>query len=122
MGLEVTLRDLLKAETGKDVFWNSTTEGYKVTAPVIILQQVGGKAYRYVNNDGPAPSHKHARIQVSVMGRMYLDVITLSRQVEDILAASNIISEPYGAAVVESEPDLSISVANQQFGMWFVDP
>ena len=86
------------------VWYDTMPPGYviAVNAPVIVLQQVGGKARWYVEKDSPMPDHKHARMMVTVWGRSRLEVAPLARLVELAIAQSSFVAEPSGAAA-ESE-------------------
>lgn len=117
---EADLITLLGPLVANKVFWDTTPDDFVVTTPVIILQQVGGKAGWYI--DQTMPSHKHARIQVRVWARRRMDAAPLARLIEKTIAESAFIAEPFGAAIADNQPDMKLYGTHQAFGIWYPDP
>lgn len=124
MTFEVDFKNMLVAAlAGPDVYWDTTPETYRVgDNGVVILQQVGGKAYQFVEKDGGAPSHKHARVQATSWCKSRFQAAPLARQIEDVINASPFVSEPIGAPTGVTEEGLGLFGSQQQFGVWFADP
>lgn len=121
MSFEADLQQLIATATGKDVYWDTTPDNYRITSATIILQQVGGKASWYLEKES-MPSHKHARVQATVWALSRAIAAPISRLIENTIALGPYVSEPYGAAVGISNPTLTLFGQHQQFGMWYPDP
>lgn len=88
--------------------------------PLIIYQQIGGKAGWYLENK--VPSHKHARIQIDVFSRRRTEANRLARSIEGLICESAFIAEPYGAFTALREEPLKLYGTRQDFGIWYADP
>lgn len=119
---EVNLTNLLNPLVAGQVFWDTTPDAFVLTAPVIILQQVGGKAAWFVEKETPMPSHKNARIQVTIFSKSRIVTAPLARLVEDTIALSSFVSEVLGASVAIHDGDLKLYGSQQQFAFWYPDP
>lgn len=120
MSIEATLTALLNPICGNRVYWDTLDEGYVIAAPVLICQQVGGEAFWYV--DDTMPSHKNARIQITVWGQRRKEVNTLARLVEKTICEAHLTAKPVGAFVSDYEEPLKLFGTRQQFDIWYLDP
>jgi hypothetical protein len=118
MMFEQALSVLLSSLVGGRIYWTTTPDGYLFNNTMIVLQQVGGKGNQYVNNES-LPTHKHARIQVTVLGPSKLVVAPLARSVEDAILQSSFVAEIYSAQIDLYDPDLKAFGTTQQFGFWY---
>jgi hypothetical protein len=113
---------LLNPLVANKVYWDSTPEAFVIPVTgVIILQQIGGKAGRYVAND-EKPDHKHARIQVTFWTPNQLIRGPVARDIEDAMVMSAFSAEPMGAATHIADTALKLFGSQQQFGFWYADP
>lgn len=90
------------------------------TFPFAIYQQVGGRAYAYLEKR--LPNHKHARMQITFWGDTRLAVNDMARAAEKVLIESDFTVEAYGALVALYEPELKKYGARQDYGIWYPDP
>ena len=116
--LEHDILDLLRPLVdGRAYFDQAPT---RVAAPYVVLSQVGGEAFQYV--DPSRPSHKHARLQVNVWARDRPSANTLARLIEDAMASSELNCEVNGAMQSLFEPDVSTGYGTRQdFSFWYLD-
>lgn len=122
MAFEKTMIDLLGPLVGNRIWWDSLPEGMPLPTQIfIILQQVGGKSSWYLEKEN-MPSHKHARLQVSVWGTNRLAIAPLQRTIENTIALSPLVAEVYGAPIGAFSGDIALKGSHQQFGIWFPDP
>ncbi len=119
--MEATVIALLNTLFANRVYWSTTPDNYTIGAPVALVQQVGGKSGRYVENDAK-PDHKHARIMVTLWGKDKLVMGPLARTVEDTLVMSDLSAEPMGAAIDVYDASQKLFGSQQQFGFWYPDP
>lgn len=119
--METTVIALLNTLFSNRVFWNTTPDNFVITAPTAIVQQVGGKAGRYLAND-ERPDHKHARIMVTMWGKDKLVMAPLARSVENALVMSDLSAEPMGAAIDVFDASQKLFGSQQQFAFWYPDP
>lgn len=103
------------------VFWDEAPSTFVMADKVAYIQQVGGRASWYVDKQS-MPDHKHARIMVTIYAKSRAEVAPLARAVENAIALSDFVSEPYGAMVAITEPELKLYGTQQQFGIWYPDP
>lgn len=103
------------------VFWDTAPDTFAMNDRVAYLQQVGGRASWYMDKQS-MPDHKHARIMVTIYTKSRAETAPLARAVEDAIALSDFVSEPYGAAVAIMEDELNLYGTQQQFGIWYRDP
>lgn len=120
MSIEQTLTLLLEPLCADQVYWDVLPEGYRVTTPVVICQQIGGEAEWYVEN--AMPSHKNARIQIVVWGLRRSVVNTLARLIEKTICEANLIAKPVGAFVADYDEPTKLFGTRQHFEFWYPDP
>jgi hypothetical protein len=121
--MEATLIALLNPTFNEHVYWMLLPDGYVFTPgqPVCILQQMGGKAGRYVESD-LVPDHKHARVQATIWSDDQLITGPKARAVEDLMVTSALQAEPVGAATNLTDEALKLFGSQQQFAFWYPDP
>lgn len=88
--------------------------------PLLIWQQVGGRAGWYVENR--MPDHKHCRIQLHTWAKTRLQANQIARAAEKALCESGMVAQPYGAITALYEDELKLYGCRQDFGIWFRDP
>lgn len=120
MSIEKTLTDLIGPLCSNQIYWDTLPEGYKVTGPVVIAQQVGGESEWFVEN--AMPSHMHARIQIVVWSTRRTTSNALARLIEKTLCEAALVGQPYGAFVAIYEEAMKLFGTRQQFGFWYPDP
>lgn len=117
MSIESTLVTLLGPLVGDRISPDMVPEGSDF--PVIVYQQVGGRAGWYVER--AKASHKHARVQINTWARTRLEAAALARSIEDAICTSTLTAEPYGAPTAVFEELLDLYGTRQDFGIWFPD-
>ncbi len=121
MSLIESITTLLTPVVGNKLFWDVTPDnGPGTTAGFIVAQEMGGKAGWYVEKK--LPDHKHARLQLQIFHPRKLDADTLTKLVEKTICESDLVAEPYGAAVATYDETLKIYGYRQHFGIWYPDP
>ncbi len=117
MSLESAIFDTLKGLVSNRVYPDLAPQG--VTAlPRITYQQVGGRAFNYI--EAAPVGKKNARMQINVWGGTRLQVAALSRQVEDALKSEPALYTTVLAAPVASyEPDTKLYGTRQDFSFFF---
>ena len=117
MTLEERLVELLGAidSVGSRVYPDTAPDN--AAFPLIIYQQVGGRDYGYV--DGSLPDHEHARMQITIHGRVRRDVKTIAIEVKRRMA-SDLKAEIYGSRVSRFDDVAKIYTSRQDFGCWFL--
>lgn len=91
-----------------------------VVFPCGVYQQVGGQALWF--SEGAMPSHKHARVQITVWSDTRAETMRLIRVIEGAICAGIPHSEPYGAAVATYENAIKKYGARLDIGLWYPDP
>lgn len=124
MSFDADLITLLTPIFGDDLFFDTTPDDFDPRGKVkfAIIEQVGGRGYWYVEKDAPSPSHKHARVQITVWGARRLEVNEATRQMENAIRDSEMIAENYGAPNTLYNEGLKIRGCRQDFGIWYPDP
>lgn len=117
MSIEVDLINLLGPLVGGRIYPDVTPENPDY--PLIVYQQVGGKAYAYMENK--LPDHLHARMQICVWSKRRIEASAIGHQVEKLLIESPIVAEAYGAFASAYEDTLKLYGTRQDFGIWFKD-
>ncbi|APG04955.1 hypothetical protein BJI69_14340 [Luteibacter rhizovicinus DSM 16549] len=85
--------------------------------PLIVYQGAGGQAIDYADQ---TPADKdNARVQVWVWCLTRLEASALSRQVRDVLLASNLTVKTLGAAVPDTNAVLKLYGARTDFSIWY---
>ncbi|MEV8518670.1 DUF3168 domain-containing protein [Dyella marensis] len=85
--------------------------------PLIIYQQVGGKAYQYLEKK--LPDYRHARMQIMVWSKRRLEASRISLEVGRLIIESPLIAESYGEPAWMPNDVLHIRGTRQDFGIWF---
>ena len=86
------------------------------TFPLTVFQQVGGRAFEYL--DQSLPSHDHARVQVWAWARDPDQADALIRSVRVALLGSELVVETLGAEVSDYNEALKLYGRRQDFGIW----
>jgi hypothetical protein len=85
--------------------------------PYATFQQVGGKAFNYMD---PTPvALKAARIQISVWSKTRQEAMTLIRQIEDALVVTPTLAHVEGAAIARYDEETKLRGAMQDFSFTF---
>ncbi len=114
MTLEERLVQLLGDMVGGRVYPDTAPDN--AVFPLVIYQQVGGRDYAYV--DGSLPDHEHARMQMTVHGRVRHEVKAIAMELKRRMAA-DLKSEIYGSRVSSFDDVAKIYTSRQDFGCWF---
>lgn len=85
--------------------------------PLIVYQEVGGLAIDY-SEQAPA-DHDNARVQVWVWSTTRLEASDLSRQVRNVLLASDLKVKTLGAPVSDMNAVLKLYGARTDFSIWY---
>lgn len=86
------------------------------TFPLIIYQQVGGRDYGYV--DGSLPDREHARVQMTVHGRIRHEVKAIATAMKRRMAGG-LQAEIYGSLQTRFDDIAKLYTTRQDFGCWF---
>lgn len=89
------------------------------TYPCGVYQQVGGQGLWF--SERAAPSHKHARVQITIWADTRQEANQLIRHIEN-LTCTLPSAETFGAAVCAHEESTKKFRARQDFGLWYTDP
>ena len=115
MTLDARLKELLDYLVGGRLYAIATPD--TPLFPLIVYQQVGGQAGWYVEKR--MPDHEHARLQIWVWARGIGQAKQISAEVERIICESELIAEPYGAAVDDYQEQSKLYGRRQDFGVWY---
>lgn len=118
MSLEEDLVSLLGPLVSGRIYPDETPDNPQF--PLVVYQQIGGRAGWYMEKK--VPSHKHSRMQISVFAKRRADANALARSIESALCESTLVAEPYGAFTALREDPLKLYGARQDFGIWYADP
>lgn len=116
MSLETSLFAVLSPLVDGNVFPDITPE--PPTFPCIIYQQVGGKAFDYV--DKTLPENDNARVQMLVWAKTRLEASTLMRQVRVALLGSALNVRTVAAAISQYHEYLALYGARQDFDIDYI--
>lgn len=118
MTLEATLNTALSSLVDDRVYADDT-DGAPVPLvyPLILYQQIGGKAYEYA--DQSLPGYDHARVQVTVWAKTRVEAAALARQVRQAILGAFNPAETYGAATALTQQELHLRGTRQDFGIWY---
>lgn len=86
--------------------------------PLLVYQQVGGKAYDYA--DQSLPDHDHARMQVVAWAKTPLEASQTMRAARVAILAAIKPAQTYAAAIALYDENLKLYGMRQDFGLWFV--
>lgn len=114
MSAEATIYTLLKGLVGDRVFPDVAPSG--TAYPCIVYQQVGGQGLAYT--EGTMPDHENCRMQIACWATTRAAAITLAKQVESAMCASELMARPIGARVSNYEDDTQLYGARQDFDCW----
>lgn len=115
MSLEIDVFNLLSTIAPGSVYAYVTPDNGPASWPTIVYQPVGGTAGWYV--DQSMPSHKHARVQITIWATDPIVANETARAVEKAFSESNMVVEPYGAFVGMHEPVQKLYGTRQDFGI-----
>jgi hypothetical protein len=119
--VEADIKALLNPLVDGRVYWDTTPDGVKIAAPIILLQQVGGRPNQYATRE--LPSHKHMRLQVRTWTSQGRAVAApLARLIEDTLVLSDFVIEVVGAPTGDYDDIYKLYGTYQQFNLWYPDP
>lgn len=85
--------------------------------PLLIYQQVGGRAYEYVNQS--LPDHDHARVQVVAWAKTRLEAVETMYMARAAILAAIEPAQTYGGTISIYNEDLKLYGSRQDFGIWF---
>jgi hypothetical protein len=128
MSFEADVIALFATLPGVDnrVWWDTMPDGTPIpaTGAMIILQQVGGKDAWYLERGPgvPMPSHKNARVMVTMETHDQLLRNSLKRLIEKAVYQSAFVTQIYGAPRDIYTEQLKLFGSQQQFGIWYPDP
>lgn len=115
MNLGETIQSALASLVSGQVFPDETPAG--PVFPLIVYQQVGGKAGWYLEKK--MPDHRHARMQIETWAKSRKQADSIAAQVEAAICALALPTEPYGAPTSLKEDSLKIYGSRQDFGIWY---
>lgn len=116
MSIEATFYSLLGPLVGGRCYPDTIPDGQQ-TFPLIIYQQVGGRAHEYM--DKSLPDHDHARMQVVVWSKSRLEASQIARQARVALVGSSLAVETYGAPTSLYEEALKLYGSRTHYGVWY---
>lgn len=87
------------------------------TFPLIVYQQVGGKAVEYL--EGAVADKDHARVQVIVWAKTRLQASQIARQARVALVEGTTKATTYAAPVSLYEDALKLYGNRTDFGIWY---
>lgn len=116
MSLESELVTALAGVSGGRIYPDTTPD--EPTFPLIVYQQVGGKASEYV--DQSLPDHDHARMQLVTWSKTRLEASTIARQAREAILAHDWPAQTYGAVTALHDDVLKLYGARQQFGIYYL--
>ena len=117
MSYENTLLDLIGPLLGQRFYPDVPPD--PATYPCGVYQQVGGQGLWF--SERTMPSHKHARVQITIWADTRQEANQLIRQIED-LTCTLANAETYGGAICAYEETTKKFRARQDFGLWHSDP
>lgn len=115
MSLEASLFTILSPVVGGNVYPDITPE--PPVFPCIIYQQVGGKAFDYV--DKSLPANDNARVQLLVWAKTRLEASSLIRQARVALMSSALNVRTVAAAISQYHEYLALFGARQDFDVYY---
>jgi len=123
MSFETDLIAICNPLFNNRVWFDTTPEGMSradMSAPFLLIDQVGGKDAWYVDNT--LPDFQNARMQFSIWGDMRLAVADAARVLRTALATASVpgfVVEPLGAVVNDYNDVLKLRGARQDFSIWY---
>jgi hypothetical protein len=118
MSLEATIYTLVGPLVGGRCY-PDTTDGAALpnTFPLIIYQQVGGKAVDYM--EGKVTDKDNARVQVHVWSKTRLEASQIARAARVALVEGVAKATTMGAPVALYDEALKLYGARQDFSIWY---
>jgi hypothetical protein len=113
--IENDLKTALASIAGGRCYPDTAPDG--ATFPLLIYQQVGGRAYEYVNQS--LPDHDHARVQVVTWAKTRPEASEIMRSARVAILAAITPAQTYGAPIALYNDDLKLYGCRQDFGIWF---
>lgn len=117
MRIEAWLTQNLGALVENRIYSDTTPEGTIIAKPTVIIQQVGGEAFWWV--EGTQPEHEHSRMQIEVWSKSRVSSNAIARQIEKVLSESGLAAQPYGTFTAIYDESLLLYGTRQQFGIWY---
>lgn len=114
MSAEATIHALLSGLVAARVYPDVAPSG--VARPFIVYQQVGGQGVVYT--EGTMPDHENARMQIACWATTRTQAITLAKQAEALICASELMAHPLGSRISVHEPETNLYGARQDFDCW----
>ncbi len=119
MSVETDLVSLIGPLVGGRVSPDSAPFG--TVRPFATYAQYGGEALAY--GDDSVPDKINGHFQINVWAASRLEATGLMRQIEAaLIAAAPFQARPLAALRTESEPDLDLYGASQDFSIWSARP
>jgi len=97
--------------------YSDVTPDTPLTFPLIIYQQVGGKAFEFVEQT--LPSKDHARVQVIAWAKTRLAADALMRSARVALVTGSLKATTYAAPVNIYSDDTKLYGSRCDFGIWY---
>lgn len=116
MSLEASLFALLGPLVSGNAFPDVTPE--PPPFPCIVYQQVGGKAFDYVEKT--LPENDNARVQVLVWAKTRLEASTISRAARAAIIGSTLDARTVAAPIAQYHEYLALFGARQDFDINYV--
>ena len=115
MSLEATIYSLLGPLVGGRCYPDVSPDG--AARPLIIYQQVGGKAVDYV--EAKVADKDNARVQVHVWSNSRLEASSFARAARVALVEGVANATTLGAAVALYDEPLKLYGSRQDFSVWY---
>lgn len=115
MSLEASLYTILSPLVAGRVYPDITPE--PPAFPCIIYQQIGGKAFDYV--DKSLPANDNARVQILVWSKTRMEASAISRAARVALMASALNVRTVAAAISQYHEYLALFGARQDFDVTY---
>lgn len=115
MSLESTLKTLLGPLVGGRLYADITPDG--AAFPLIVYQQVGGRAMEYA--DQTIPDKEHARVQVMVWAKSRLEASQIARTARAAIIGNNWPAQTYAAPVSLYQEELKLYGSRTDYGLWY---
>ena len=116
MSLEATIKTLLGPLVGGRC--SADTIPDNPTFPLIVYQQVGGRAMEYA--DQTIPDKEHARVQVVVWSKSRPEASQIARAARAAIIGSGMPAQTYAAPVSLYQEDLKLYGSRTDYGLWYL--
>lgn len=115
MSLETDLKTLLGPLVSGRVYPDVTPDS--PVFPLIVYQQVGGKATEYL--DATLPDRDHARMQVFVWSRTRVEASQLARAARLAILGAGMSAETYAAPTSIHNAEMKLYGNRTDYGLWY---